>query len=374
MLRALGDFKLDGMMRYSIFVPRLFNLCLSLGFEPGKIMPSRAFCSDESQGYPIILLTKHFGTFPFNHGMVGGVVDTGRHGPHAHHGRDIVILQASHVGYDPEQKHFGVYRRLQMDGHEMSPTCGKICGVNDWYLREYAFARNNIFLLQEGKEKLVVLDNQLLDAERPEGLFVNLEQLLEWHEGDRTEAVRVYSTARAYRANPQWLALLPESLWQEGKMVPIGEWLRPGLFEFRRTISNEVEGHHHLEHNLIGAMPAIVTAENPALEAAKFNTIIEFDRTYRSLVRDDAYNGKNLIFIAGLNIDISPSEEQIFPLTKFVPWAAYIQGTDGGSEVLEQAELLQRLREQSTDNPHQADLEQAIERMNQAEEVRINTV
>ena len=68
---ALSNFHIEDVaMRYSQFVPRLYNLCLSLGFEPGKIMPSRAFCSDESQGYPIILIAKHFGTFLFDHGRV----------------------------------------------------------------------------------------------------------------------------------------------------------------------------------------------------------------------------------------------------------------------------------------------------------------
>jgi hypothetical protein len=89
-------------MRYSRFMPRAYNLAKSLGFKRGKIMPSRAFCSDESQGYPSILIAKHFGIFPFNHGLVGGVMATDRHAPHAHHGKDLVIIQASHVGYDPE--------------------------------------------------------------------------------------------------------------------------------------------------------------------------------------------------------------------------------------------------------------------------------
>ena len=86
-LASLASYRIDArMLRYSIFVPKLYNLCKSLGFEAGKIMPSRAFCSDESQGYPIILIAKHFQTFPFNHGMVGGIVATDRHGPHADHG------------------------------------------------------------------------------------------------------------------------------------------------------------------------------------------------------------------------------------------------------------------------------------------------
>ena len=63
--REIAPFKVDGMaMPYPEFVPRLFNLCMTLGFRKGLIMPSRAFCSDENQGLPIILLTKHFGTFP----------------------------------------------------------------------------------------------------------------------------------------------------------------------------------------------------------------------------------------------------------------------------------------------------------------------
>src|SRR5580698_3552705 len=33
-------------MRYSQFVPRLYNLCRSLGFERNRMLPSRAFCSD----------------------------------------------------------------------------------------------------------------------------------------------------------------------------------------------------------------------------------------------------------------------------------------------------------------------------------------
>ena len=47
----INNFSLDGTtFRYSSFVPRLYNYVKSLGFKPGKILPSRAFCSDENQG------------------------------------------------------------------------------------------------------------------------------------------------------------------------------------------------------------------------------------------------------------------------------------------------------------------------------------
>ncbi|MDH5428438.1 MAG: hypothetical protein OEY57_09735, partial [Nitrospirota bacterium] len=53
---ALEDFTLDDTtFPYNSFVVRLYNLCRALGFESGKILPSRAFCSDETQGYPNIL-------------------------------------------------------------------------------------------------------------------------------------------------------------------------------------------------------------------------------------------------------------------------------------------------------------------------------
>ena len=99
MQRIIENLRIDDhAMRYSQFVPRLYNYCLSLGFQRDRMMPSRAFCSDESQGYPVILIAQHFGTCPFDHGRVGGKVAINRHGPYAHHGEDLVIIQASHVG------------------------------------------------------------------------------------------------------------------------------------------------------------------------------------------------------------------------------------------------------------------------------------
>ena len=363
----LGAYRLDGtMMRYSQFVPRLYNLCKALGFTPGKIMPSRAFCSDENQGYPIILITKHFGTFPFNHGRVGGIVATDRHAPHAEHGHDMVIIQASHVGYDPATETFGSYHRQQTEGHEPTATCGKVCGVTGWYQSEFNFAQQNIFLLREDDEWLVRIDNQLLREERPEGLFLHLNSL-----ASDIEPYRIYSTSKAYRVSPQLRERIPDSEWAEGKGRRIGEYLQAEDFHFKRNIAGDVEGRSHLEGNLLKAMPYILTSGAPLLTAAQVNTQIEFDRTFRTIVKERGYRGKRLIFISGLNIDISPSDEQLFPLTKFVPWAAYVQNSDGTSMTLEQGELMESLLAQSSENPDQIDLEEAIHVMERAEEVVI---
>mgnify|MGYP001301425281 CR=1 FL=1 len=372
-IRALmADFQVAGMMlRYSTFIPRLYNLCRSLGFESGKIMPSRAFCSDESQGYPIILITKHFGVFPFNHGQVGGIVATDRHAPHAEHGRDMVIIHASHVGYDPESRIFGTYRRLQSEDRHLTANCGKIEAVLRWYQDEYAFARDNIVLERHGEDYLITIDNQLLRENRDEGLFLNLERLAAPAAGGEFRPVRCLSTAKSLIAAPELRRLMEQNDWADGRREPIGGWLLPEFFRFKRDVQGDLEGRSHLEQNLFDPMAWIVTSPHPLLTAAQVNTQVEFDRTFRTIVREHGYQGKRVVYISGLNIDISPQVGQRFPLTKFVPWAAFVQQPDGSHGTLEQIELLALLRGQPSENPDQIDLEASIHQMEQTQEVHV---
>ena len=372
LVEPVGGFQVQGMMmRYNLFMPRLFNWCKSLGFEPGKIMPSRAFCSDESQGYPIILITKHFGTFPFNHGVVGGIVATDRHGPHASHGQDMVIIQASHVGYDPENKTFGTYRRAQTAQGECSASCGKVHNVISWYKNEYEFAQQNILLYNDNGERIIIVDNQLLRDDRDEGLFLRLEKFIAADANGQHIPTKILSTAKVFKPAYSFVERIGEASFNGITPKPVGTKLVSDMFYFRRNIPDLEEGAHHLEHNMIRYMPQIVTAPSPVLTAAQINTQIEFDRTFRTIVKEHGYKGKKVLFIAGLNIDISPRSEQLFPLTKFVPWAAYVQDRDGFYYTLEQQELVQLLGQQSTDNDDQIDLEDAIQVMTEADEVKV---
>ncbi len=354
-------------MRYSVFAPRLYNYCLSLGFRRGLMMPSRAFCSDESQGYPVILLMQHFGTFPFDHGRVGGKVATDRHGPHAHHAEDLVIIQASHVGYDPVRKHFGVYKRPRTADRGFGDNCGKLCGVLHWYQGEYDRARRNIQLGDIGGEPAVFIDNHLLVEDRPEGLFPRLDQLID---AKSPEPLKSLSTAKAFRAAPSLVERLPKAVWSTPRH-PIGDRLSADMFDYRRNPVEGPEGHDLLEASLAPAMPALVTSAHPALDAARYHTQVEFDRTYRSFQGAPVYEGKNLLFIAGLNIDVSPPDGLPFPLTKFVPWAAYWRLRDGRSSLIEQDELVGTLRAQPTDNPDQIAFDEAIAGMAEAEGVSL---
>lgn len=40
------------------------------------------------------------------------------------------------VGYEPETKKFGIYRRVQTHDCHHSSNCGKVAGTLKWYLKE----------------------------------------------------------------------------------------------------------------------------------------------------------------------------------------------------------------------------------------------
>ena len=176
------------------------------------------------------------------------------------------------------------------------------------------------------------------------------------------------STSKAFRANATLIDRLPAELWR-GEMSAIGTHLTSDLFCYRRTPTEGLEGHDILEAELGPAMPTLVTSANPALDAARYTTQVEFDRTYRSILREPAYLSKNLLFVSGLNIDISPDDERPFPLTKFVPWAAYAALRDGRRFLLEQQELTDALRGQSGDNPDRLSFDGTIRDMAKVDEI-----
>lgn len=371
-VRKLAPFRIDNRaISYAEFAPKLYNLCMTLGFRKGLIMPSRAFCSDENQGWPIIFLTKHFGTFPFNHGRVGGIVAIDRHGPHAHHGEDSVLVQASHVGYDPHNESYGTCTRPKMAGTCISPSCGKITHVITPYLEQYQFAKERIFLHRDEKGTyLITVKNSFIDFEShpvKDGLVVLLENMVKSSENGKIIPVSAISTSQTYELSEEFRKRIDATgyIWKSGEGESIGNYLSEDLFYFREDL-HETDESILLERNLTEFMPVIVTSRNPALRAAKINIQLEFARTVESIRRGLDYTGKNLLYVAGLNIDISEYEGHP-ATTYFVPWAAHIQLKDGTpekySKPLEQEALYSLLMEQDSVNPNQADLKEEINRM-----------
>lgn len=357
----LGDFQIeDHSIAYHKFMAQFYNFCIKQGMEPGKITPSRAFCSDESQGLPIILMSKHFGAFPFDHGLVGGIMAHGRHAPHAHHGKDLVILQASHVGYEPLSQRFGRYRRLQTEDQHFSSNCGKIDATLEWYLTEYSFAQENTLLQKVDDQYQITIDKQLVKQNYKEGLFLNLSKMVQ-HDKESSEIlkpVKILSTSHVYAVSDELIEYLKEQeyRWSEEKAKPINHHLQPTLFRFERDESE----FNRMLINLHEYMPWVVTSGNPMLSAAEINVQIEFDKAYRSIAMEESYQNKNLIYIAGLNIDYSPNSGQHFPLSQFVPWAAYIQKEDGTHHIIEQDELYKALMDCSDTNEDQVRLDDMI--------------
>jgi len=371
-VREIAPFKIDGLaIPYPEFVARLYNLCMELGFRKGLIMPSRAFCSDENQGLPIILLTKHFGTFPFNHGRVGGIVAVDRHGPHSQHGEDLMILQASHVGYDPGSGVYGIYNRPQMEDHCLSDSCGKLIHVITPYLEQYLFARERIFLHKDADGHcLITVKNSFIDfVSHPveQGLVIRLNNIVE---GDSTGTIRPCTSActtQTYKVSETFKRRLEDKkyIWISGEGQSIGDLLTADLFFFREDF-HETDDAILLERNLIEFMPDIVSARFPPLRAAKTTIQLEFARVVESIRRSDAYKGRSLLYIAGLNIDI-PGDEDLPLMNYFVPWAAHVQLKDGTpaeyTHPIEQEELFAKLMAQSPENPDQTDLKENIRRI-----------
>ncbi len=371
-VREVAPFKIDGLaIPYPEFVARLYNLCMDLGFRKGYIMPSRAFCSDENQGLPIILLTKHFGTFPFNHGRVGGIVAVDRHGPHSHHGEDLMILQASHVGYDPESGTYGTYSRPQMADNCLSDSCGKLIHVIRPYLEQYRFARDRIFLHKDADgHHLITVKNSFVDfASHPvsQGLVLRLNNIVQEDDKGIIRPHTSACTTQTYLVSENFRKRLETQgyIWPLGGGQSIGDLLAADLFFFREDF-HETDDAILLERNLIEFMPDIVSAKFPALRAAKTNIQLEFARVVESIRRTDAYRGRSLLYIAGLNIDI-PEIEDLPVMNYFVPWAAHVQLKDGTpaeyTHPLEQDDLFAKLMAQSLENNDQIDLKENIRRI-----------
>eukprot|EP00930_Biecheleria_cincta_P013382 TRINITY_DN1195_c0_g2_i1.p1 TRINITY_DN1195_c0_g2~~TRINITY_DN1195_c0_g2_i1.p1 ORF type:complete len:539 (-),score=107.82 TRINITY_DN1195_c0_g2_i1:79-1659(-) len=398
MAMPFGQVSLDlSMMSYNQFVPRLYNMCRGLGFKKGKILPSIGFCSDENQGYPTILITKHFGAYPFNHGYIGGIMALDRHGPHASHADDVVLVHAPHVGFEPDLGEYGTYRRRQIEAGEgegalqMSGTCGKVVGVLTPYVKAYEALLARIRVRVEGEQVLIALSRVLLPSEEPEGggvrIHLRFDQLLE--EGALDNPVLPQSTSSTYRASPAFAEKFKEFLaahasedltasepdadaskissgWLSLKNPKLSGLLTADMFAFKKP-QEELRGEEHrLERALLPNLPKVLTSPyDNELSASLICMQSEFDRSVHSVAAEPSYKGKNLILISGLNIDVSPEQDltEAFPTTMFLPWAAYVQLQDGSRRVVEQSELVSELFSQSTENPDAIDMEESIRQL-----------
>mmetsp|Transcript_29789 Transcript_29789/g.64924 ORF Transcript_29789/g.64924 Transcript_29789/m.64924 type:complete len:517 (-) Transcript_29789:195-1745(-) len=366
----------DTGMPYAQFMPRFYNWCISLGMTCGQIVPSIGFCADENQGYPTALILKHFGTWPFNHGYIGGILALDRHGPHAAHGEDMVIFVAPHVGYNTDTQTFGTYRRIQVatQDEQISTCCGKIAGVLAAYREQYNKTPDRIKVCVRGEKVLVSLSDSI-SRDATDGHYICLvyDQLLA--PGAIENPLYLESTSKVYQASEGFSADIREAIAASGYSKKKSEWrtlsdpilrkaFKPNMFTFKAPpLDGEA---NRLERLLLPHMSYILGGPVDAeLMSAMICAQAEFGRAKHSVESEPAYKGKNLVVISGINIDVSPEagDEQAFPSTVFLPWSAYIQIADGRKRVLEQAELVEALIDQSDYNMDAIDIEQCVEEL-----------
>lgn len=136
-----------------------------------------------------------------------------------------------------------------------------------------------------------------------------------------------------------------------------------------------------LTENLFPHMPSILCSPQPMLEAAKVNSVSEFERLYRVVRRLDVFRKRNVLIVAGLNIDLMRGYHP-FPGCLFVPWAAcvcryaqslcvcvnvhwhvprrYLESPSGDFRVMEQEEVYGSLMAQPDTNADAVEIDAAI--------------
>uniref|UniRef100_A0A6U2JA86 Limiting CO2-inducible protein B/C beta carbonyic anhydrase domain-containing protein n=1 Tax=Hemiselmis andersenii TaxID=464988 RepID=A0A6U2JA86_HEMAN len=366
-----------GAQRWGDFAPRLANLCNELGFAQGDTLPSRAFCSDENQMYPAIQITKHFATPPFDHGRVGGVVATDRHGPHAAHGKDLVLVAASHVGYDAGN--WGKYRRLVTEDDHVSTSCGMISAILGWYLAQYEDAQNRIRLVMNGDgDARVRIPTDLLDPNRPEGMYLVLSRMTKTGPNGLPVPIGRSAAYQEYEMLPALADRIKKApkndvndkinkgMYDEAESAPIGGYLSSEMFGFRRETVDRGEPNYFLERHVLANIQEILTSAAPMLTAALAISQLEFERTARTLIASPAYKGKKVFFCAGVNVDISPAEgskdllDDLLGDTMFLPVSSLYIDEKGKAYSMQAMAFAKALSRQSTQNAAAVDLEEAM--------------
>lgn len=345
-------------MDYSVFAPRLYNLCKKYGLRRGHMRLASAFCSDKNQGYALLFLTKHFGTFPVEVNTASGRIDY-REIPEEHDA-DLVIVQASHMGCAPQRKEYDDRQKSEWMNEEQSRICQYQDKTLRWYQSEYHFARNGISVWKEKDRYLLIISSQLLDAGRRDGLFLNMDKLVQRDADGNYAVAKQYSNAKVFSASEDFVRRVAQTCPQEDGAEVIGERLSSDLFYFKRNFAG-ISGHEwYRSHELNVCMPTIITSINPVSAFVKKNIQIEFDHTFRAIVEKNKYRGRNLVYIAGIHQDVLHVAAQKFPPTLFIPWAAFIQQSDGTRIVVKQEKLAELLSCCSSSNTEEINLEDVL--------------
>lgn len=369
-MSSFPNFLTDSVaMDYSEFAPRLYNLCKQFGLRCEHMRLASAFCSDEEQGCPRLILTKHFGMFPVDIGTASGGINYPEISEE--HATDLVIVQASHMGCIPASKGHEDHQESERMKRKESCVCHYQYETLRWYQKEYQFAQKGISINKEDGRYLLIIDNQLLNDGGREGLWLNMDKLVQRDASSNYVEVRQYSTAKAFETSEDFVERITETHFKKDEVKPIGQHLDSDLFYFKRNTTGIPGEECYRLHELNALMPEIITSPWPALALARASIQVEFDHTFRTLVKDKKYHDKNLVYITGVHQNVMQTAKRAFIPTLFVPWAAYIQQRNGIHIVLEQPELVKHLSRCPSDNTEKINLDIALREMERRGHLRV---
>ena len=278
--------------------------------------------------------------------MVSRLPDMPRH--RTEEGEAVIVLSCR-VAYNPHWGAFGGHPQLLVqaktdDDDEPCPAA-----FIAPFLQQYRFAQERIFLAMNGQgEHLITLPACLLAKTRDNGyrFSVLLDQVAEPDKDGNIVPVTISGRVSTYTLSGKLRQAIDRQghVWQSGRSFPIGRYLGSELFSFG-DFGPASDRNGLFVSTLLPYLNEIVTHRTPDLRAAEIHLSQVFARAVALQRAEYAENSKNVLYLAGLDIDMSGFqgyEEQHC----FVPWQAYLAGRDE-ERVLAQDDLFIRLMQAS---------------------------
>jgi hypothetical protein len=363
---------------YAKFVSSLKSLAVQeYKLNPKTILPCRSVCSDESEAQVTYALDSFFGNSTFNFGRVGGLIAVDRTPAAAHHGKELVIVAATHVGYNPKlnelNSRFGSIFRPRMglnkeDGTAYSTCCGKLLGTISPFLKLYNLASNkkiNIVMKKiNGEEKYCIVINNHLLKQKDNFVMLNLNyKRLIKHLNDMPIVIEGRANSTVYELSEQFYEqhIKDKFNLKEESPVPIGKLLTSEYFTFEQSnILETEEGSHLILKNLLPYMSRIVSHPIPELAVANITIAHEFSKAvtlFRTQQEELGIVTRAVLLVAGINLNVYDEElakkdELLGYQVYFCPYGAYFKPDSGNTygKVLEREELVSLLRKQKNDS------------------------
>lgn len=323
------SFKIKGrMLPYEEITCRLKNFCASLGFGPVTIYRA---------GLPVL-----------------GNPEAGAEQVRWGADEDVVVVLSTNVAYNPN---WGGHSGLPQLLHHMGPTSSSGPTPADFiapFLHHYRFAQENIFFSHtlQGQYLITAPTTLLSEGEEcsPCTLKLHLEKIVQSAKDGAICPVAISGTHQSFVVSTDFCLSLAglTNEWTPGRNLPIGKYLSRELFSF--TFNDKaLESDSPYVATILPHIAEIVADPTPNLRAAQIHLQQVFIRDMARLVAGQQARSKKLLYIAGLDIDMTEFagvEEHCF-----VPWQAYIAAGGKTSEeeyLLAQDDLFVRLKQQDS--------------------------